>query len=417
MGKRVAITGLGVVSPLGNDLATFEQALREGRSGLRRWPDLEELRFRCCAGGRPEPVDDVLEQLLTEEELQDMDVMNRYGSAAAYGAWKDADLEFTDEVDLGTGVIIGSESPALGVVLEKLALVDRGRVKKMGARYTEQTMMSGISSRVARLLGLGNRATAMNATSATGTVAVLDGYRQVQFGLAERMLCGGVQSSAALSWASLDAQRVTNRNWDPPEKASRPMSQKACGLVPSSGAGIILLESLEGAVRRGAKIYAEVLGGHVNCGACRDGGTLTAPSAVGARQCAVQSVEDAGVDFADVDLINGHLTGTMADVLEIGNWARLFESVGVPLPYIHSTKSLMGHPLTAAGSLEVAACCLMLRGGFIHPSLNCEDLIPEMEPYADSVPHVTVEKDLNIIVKSSLGFGDVNAAIVLERWR
>jgi 3-oxoacyl-(acyl-carrier-protein) synthase len=417
MRNRVVITGMGAVTPLGNTLSEFERGLRAGRSGVAYMPELEELGFRCCAAGKPAPVDHIIEKLVDTDDAADMDDTNRLGVVAAWKAWRDAGFENGDDrIDYDTGVIIGSDSPGVLKVLEKLPLVYAGKVKRIGARYGEQITLNGVASRAARLLGLGNRVSLVNTTSATGSTAIVDGFRHIRHGYADRMLCGAVQAPSPLSFASLDSMRVTNCNWKPPESASRPMSVQACGLVPSSGAGVVVLESLHSALQRNVKIYAEVLGAYTNCGAARNGGTMTAPSCDGVRQCILRAVGDAEIGFDQIDLINGHLTGTMADALEVRNWIDLFESEGVNLPYIHSTKSLIGHPLAAAGAIEIIACALMLRGGFVHPSINCDDPIPELSDYACMVPSHTIETDLDVIIKSSLGFGDVNAVTVLGKF-
>jgi 3-oxoacyl-(acyl-carrier-protein) synthase len=377
---------------------------------------LQNAEFRCCAAGHTPNVDSLVERLFDEGDRFNMDEMNRLGTSAAWLAWSDAGLDFDNEsVDYGSGVIIGSDAPATDTVLSKLPFVNVGKVRKLGARYAEQVMVCGVAARTAALLGLGNRVSHVHTTSATGLTAIVDGLRHIQHGYAERMICGGVQNPSVFSWAALDSMKVTNRNWSPPKEASRPLSVRACGLVPSSGAGAVVIESLESAVGRGARIYAEFIGANTNCGAGRNGGTMTAPSCDGVKQCIKQAVDESGIGFADIDLINGHLTGTMADTLEASNWIELSKSQNARLPFIHSTKSLLGHTLAAAGAIETAACCLMLDGSFIHPSLNCNDLIPELLPYESSVPHETIERDLDIVIKSSFGFGDVNAVIVLKK--
>jgi len=204
---------------------------------------------------------------------------------------------------------------------------------------------------------------------------------------------------------------------DTPEQASRPMSATAAGFVPASGAGALLLESLESARERGARIHAEVLGSALNCGGHRAGGSMTAPNPEAVSRCIRAALADADVAPSEVDVINGHLTATGADPKEVASWAAALDVAPPDLPPITSTKSMIGHALGAAGAIESIACVVMLRGGFIHPSINCEDVHPEIEPYAASIPHrVREAPDLDVVVKAGFGFGDVNACAVFRKW-
>ena len=231
------------------------------------------------------------------------------------------------------------------------------------------------------------------------------------------MLCGGTEGSSHYAWAGFDSMRVLCRTHnDEPERASRPLSASAGGFVPGSGAGILHLESLESAEARGARIYAEVLAGAINCGGHRSGGSMTAPNSEGVQRCIQQAVEDAAIDPEAIDVINGHLTATGADANEVASWASALDRTPETFPVISSTKSMTGHGLGAAGGLEAVACILMLERGFVHPSTNCEDVHPEIEAYADSIPHVVREMpELNTIVKASFGFGDVNSCAIFRR--
>jgi 3-oxoacyl-(acyl-carrier-protein) synthase len=232
------------------------------------------------------------------------------------------------------------------------------------------------------------------------------------------MLCGGVEAASHYIWAGFDSMRVLCRDFnDEPEKASRPLSASAGGFVPGAGAGILVLEALESAQARGAAIYAEVLGSGINCGGHRGGGSMTSPNPESVRRCIALALRDAGTDVSEVDAINGHLTATGADASEVASWAAALQREPGDLPGITATKSLVGHTLGAAGAVESVASVLMLRGGFLHPCLNSEDVHPEIQAYAASIPHCVQEKpDLRIIVKAAFGFGDVNAALVFRKW-
>jgi 3-oxoacyl-(acyl-carrier-protein) synthase len=297
-------------------------------------------------------------------------------------------------------------------------LVDAGKVRRLGSTAVEQVMASGISARVSGLLALGNQVTTNSSACSTGTEAVADGALRIRQGLARRMLCGGAEGASEYIWAGFDAMRVLCRTSnDEPEKASRPMSATAAGFVPGAGAGVLLLESLESARERGARIYAEVAGAAVNCGGQRGGGSMTAPNPAGVVRCIRAALADGEVAPGEVDAIDGHLTATGADPAEVASWARALERAPDELPVITATKSLIGHTLGAAGAIESVATVLMLRGGFVHASRNCEDVHPEIAPYAASIPHETREMPgLAVAAKAGFGFGDVNACLVFRKW-
>jgi 3-oxoacyl-(acyl-carrier-protein) synthase len=423
MTRRVVITGMGVVAPNAVGLEAYGSALRGGVSGIRHIPLLDELKFGCTVAGEPQGVDEVVESYFDEEEQLSMNSSHRFGCVAAVDAWTDAGFERPslddDHVHWEAGAVIGTGIGGVDTIGERVVpLVDAGKVRRLGSTIVEQTMGSGVSARVSGLLALGNQVTANSSACSTGTEAIIEGMMRIRAGLADRMLCGGTEGASHYIWAGFDSMRVLCRKHnDEPEKASRPMSATAGGFVPGSGAAILHLEELESAAERGARIYAEVLGGAVNCGGHRSGGSMTAPNPVSVRRCIGRAIEDAGIEAGEVDLINGHLTATGADPREVAAWADALDAAPDAFPVINSTKSMIGHGLGAAGALESVACIMMLRGGFAHPSLNCEDVHPEIEAYADSIPHEAREMPgLRTIIKSGFGFGDVNACVIFRRW-
>lgn len=205
----------------------------------------------------------------------------------------------------------------------------------------------------------------------------------------------------------------TGKN-DTPDQASRPMSASAGGFIPGAGAGILLLESFDSAEKRGARIYAELLGGAVNSGGQRNGGSMSAPNSEGVQICIRMALDDAGINAQNVDTVNGHLTATMADPIEIKNWADALQCSPENLPCINSTKSLVGHCLGAAGGVECVASVLQIYKQFIHGSLNCEDLHEKILPYENSIIHNTINKPIRYLAKASFGFGDVNSCIIMK---
>jgi len=289
----------------------------------------------------------------------------------------------------------------------------------MGSVCVEQVMASGISARLSGLLALGNQVTTNSSACSTGTEALSMGMERIRAGLADRMLCGGAEAASHYIWSGFDAMRVLNRTSnDEPEKASRPMSASAAGFIPGSGAGAVMLESLESALARGAHIHAELAGSGINCGGQRMGGSMTFPNPMSVQRCIADALADANVGPEEVDAINGHLTATIADAKEVESWAQALGREPGSLPLITATKSMVGHALGAAGGLEAIASILIVEQGFVHPSINCEDVHPEIEKHGASIPHDTIEKpDLDVLVKAGFGFGDVNACLVFKRYK
>jgi len=423
MSRRVVVTGLGVIAPNGNGVRDFERALRAGESGIRAIEKLRELGFGCQVAGVPQGIDALVREHFAEDELGAMNSNHRYACLAAVEAWRDAGLarpeHGDDRVDWGSGAIVGTGIGGMDTIAEKVVpLTDAGKMRRLGSTAVEQAMASGISARIAGLLALGNQVTTNSSACSTGTEAIVEGMLRVRSGLAERMLCGGSEGASHYTWAGFDAMRVLSRaSNDAPERASRPMSASAAGFVPAAGAGVLLLEALESALERGARIYAEVRGGAVNCGGHRGGGSMTAPNPTGVRRCVRSALEDAVVSPREVGAISGHLTATGADPREVQAWADALERKPGELPPITSTKAMVGHALGAAGAIESVASILMLRGGFVHPSINCEDVHEEIAPHAASIPHeLHHAPGLRVIVKAGFGFGDVNACVVFQKW-
>jgi len=421
--RRVVVTGMGVVAPNAVGLEAYDGALRAGISGLRHNETMAESKFACTVAGVPEGTDEIAERYFDEDELMAMNSSHRFGCIAAVDAWTDAGFERPklgdDHVYWDTGAVIGTGIGGLDTVGERLVpMVDAGKVRRLGSTLVEQVMTSGVSARVAGQLALGNQVTSNSSACSTGSEAIFEGMLRIRYGLADRMLCGGSEGASHYIWSGFDSMRVLCRTHnDEPERSSRPLSATAGGFIAGSGAGILHLESLDTAIARDARIYAEVLGGAVNCGGHRNGGSMTAPNPVSVQRCISQAILDADIHPDEVDLINGHLTATGADPREVQNWSIALNRGPDDFPLIHSTKSMIGHALGAAGALESVACLLMLQGGYVHPSINCEDVHPEIEPFAASIPHSTQDMpELKTIIKAGFGFGDVNACIVFRKW-
>jgi 3-oxoacyl-(acyl-carrier-protein) synthase len=422
--ERVVVTGIGVVAPNGNGKEAFARALREGRSGIRFLPQLKEAGFGCQVAGVPEGVDEIARVVLSEADLFAMNSGMVYAALAAIEAWKDAGLplpsEGSDDVDWGSGAIIGTASGGMDTIANRLVPgTAAGRVARLGSTMPEQTMCSGQTARLGGLLALGNRVSTNSSACNSGVEAVVEAFHHVRSGHAVRMLAGGAEGHSHYFWAGFDAMKVLCRTHnEAPAAASRPMSASAGGFVPGAGSGVLLLESHTSAIERGARIYAEVLGGVVNSGGHRGGGSITAPNPDGVRRCVRGAVAMSGIEPDAIDVINGHLTATMGDVREVEGWSAALELPPARMPLLQATKSLVGHALGAAGGIECVATVLELEQGFVHGSINCEDLHPALASYAARIPHVTVERpDLRVIAKASFGFGDVNGCLVFRKFQ
>ena len=245
------------------------------------------------------------------------------------------------------------------------------------------------------------------------------GFERVQSGKAIRMLVGSCSDDGPYIWGGFDAMRVmTYKHNETPEKGSKPMSAEASGFVPGSGAGALVLESLETALERKATIYAEILGGNINSGGQRSGGTLTAPNSEAVQKCIVDAMKDANIKSTEIDAINGHLTATIKDPLEIENWTKALGRKGKEFPIVNSLKSMIGHCLAAAGAIENVATVLQLKHQFIFPNINCNEVHPDILKLIskEKIPTKMTPKKLNIIAKASFGFGDVNGCIIFKRY-
>jgi 3-oxoacyl-[acyl-carrier-protein] synthase-1 len=422
MHKRVVITGLGVVAPNGVGLTAFTEAIKNGSSGIKHDPELERLQFACQIAGKPELSDELISRYMSDLERRNFNSTGiLYGIIAGIDAWQDAGLSIalTDEPDWDSGTIFGTGTSGIDKFREAIYKVDELQLRKLGSSVVVQTMASGISAYLSGKLGLGNQVSSNSSACTTGTESILMAYDRIKSGQATRMLAGSTSDSGPYIWAGFDAMKVcTYKHNHDPEKGSRPMSGSASGFVPGSGAGALVIESLESALKRGANIYAEILGGHINSGGQRGSGSMTAPNSIAVQRCIRSAIQASGINASQIDVINGHLTATAKDPLEVQNWAIALNSTPENFPYINSLKSMTGHCLSAAGSIESVASVLQLKYGFIFPSINCEDLHPQIAEIVNknNIKNQIVNQNINILAKASFGFGDVNACLILKKY-
>jgi len=421
MNRRVVITGLGVVSSNGMGVPDFLHSIQEGVSGIKFIPQYEELKFNCQVSGVPAFEWEQLRNYITETSLYGLKGKGiAYGLKAALDAWMDAGNEIVSEDTLwDTGCIFGSSVADTDVIKYAITRVDAKESKKLGSRIVEQIMNSGVTAYISGRLGLGNTIINNSAACATGTQSIIMGYEYIKHGMAKRMVVGSSEYIDSYVFGAFDAMRILSRKFnDQPEKASRPMSMSAGGFVPGSGAGALILEDLEYALARNAKIYAEILGASSNSGGHRNGGTMTAPGPAGIVRCIRDAMADAQIGPQSIDLISGHLTATLADKFEIQNWVHALGRKGDDFPMINSLKSMIGHCLSAAGSIEAVAAVLQIRHQFAHPNINLEDPNPEIIELisANNLPTKKVNMEINIVAKANFGFGDVNACLIISKY-
>jgi 3-oxoacyl-[acyl-carrier-protein] synthase I len=416
--NRVVITGLGVAAPNGVGIPAFTNAIKNGISGIRFYQQLKDLNFSCCIGGVPTVSEALKLQYFSSLQLKNFNSPGiLYGCMAGIDAWKDAGLSINEnsETDWDSGTVFGTGSSSVEKLRESFYKIDAGHVKQLGSTAVVQTMASGVSAYLGGILGLGNLVTTNSSACCTGTEAILMGFERIQSGKATRMLVGGCSDHGPYIWGGFDAMKVMSyKHNDDPEIGSRPMSATASGFVPGSGAGALLLESLESALKRGVKIYGEISGAAIN-----GSGSMTAPNNEAVQRCIKDAIDNAGIHADEIDLINGHLTATIKDAAEINNWAIALNRKGNDFPYIHSLKGMTGHCLGAAGAIESVAALLCLRQDFIFPSINCEDIHTDIVDIisTEKIPQRFLETNkLQVIAKASFGFGDVNACIIFKKY-
>lgn len=422
MKNRVVITGMGVCAPNGIGLTNFAEAIFSGKSGIRFHQELADLNFGCQIAGKPQIPEGLLEKYFTSLQLRDLQCTGlEYGMIAGVDAWNDAGLKATDKntVDYDSGIVFGVSLLGADKFRSAIYLTDDGKVKRLGSTSVVQTMASGISAYLGGYLGCGNQVTTNSSACTTGLESILMGYERLSNGDAKRMLVGSCNDSGPYIWGGFDAMRVLTKKYnDDPKAGSRPMQDDANGFVPGSGAGALVLETLKSAKNRGAKIYAEVLGGAVNSGGQRNGGTMTAPNSEAVQHCIRSAVSKSNILAKDIDTINGHLTSTGMCPTEVANWSEALGLTGDKFPYINSLKSMTGHCLAAAGSIETVATILELQHNKVFGNINNDSIHQDIldRVSRSKIPVSTIDKEIKIAAKASFGFGDVNCCMIFEKY-
>jgi 3-oxoacyl-[acyl-carrier-protein] synthase II len=417
--RRVVITGIGMVTPLGCGAEVTWANLIAGKNGARRVTEFEvddlpaKIACRLPFGDGTDGTfnaDDWMEP----KEQRKVDPFIVYGMAAATMALEDANWHPTsDEDQIMTGVLIGSGIGGVeGIVEAGYTLRDKG-ARRVSPFFIPGRLINLVSGQVSIRHKLRGPNHSVVTACSTGAHAIGDASRLIGLGDADVMVAGGSESPVSrISLAGFAACKALSTDFnDDPQRASRPYDKDRDGFVMGEGAGIVVLEELEHALARGAKIYAEVVG----YGLSGDAHHITAPSedGEGAERCMRMALKRAGLQPSDLDYINAHGTSTMADTIELAAVERLLGDSAKDVS-MSSTKSATGHLLGAAGAIEAIFAALAIRDNIVPPTLNLDN--PEVETPVDLVPKVARKRKVDVALSNSFGFGGTNAALVLKRY-
>ncbi|MBT8071882.1 MAG: beta-ketoacyl-ACP synthase I [Gammaproteobacteria bacterium] len=402
--RRVVITGMGLVSCLGNDKKSVTESLREGRSGISFNETFRDMGLRSQVCGS---VDVKLAESIDRKHLRFMGDAAAYAYVSMQSAIADAGLNPVEVSNPRTGLIAGSGGASSGnIVLSADKLRERG-VRRLGPYIVPKTMSSTVSACLATHFGIRGLNYSVTSACATSTHCIGTAMEQIQWGKQDLIFAGGGEEehwSLAMMFDAMGA--LSSKYNDTPDRASRAYDEDRDGFVIAAGGGVLVLEELEHAKARGANIYAEIIG----YGATSDGDNMVAPSGEGAARCMRQAL---GTVDKPIDYINTHGTSTpVGDIAELDAMRQVF---GDAVPSFSSSKSLCGHSLGAAGVQEAIHCLLMLENGFMAGSANISTLDPKLE----GLPVLLESRDnagLNTVMSNNFGFGGTNACIVLQRY-
>jgi len=398
------------MTALGQDLDTFWNSLMEGKSGVSRIEsfDVSEYTTQIAASMKDFNPEDYMDR----KEARKMDRFVQFAVAAGSKALEDSGLEIGSNVDAErVGVSIGSGIGGLGTWEDQHNILLEKGPKRVSPFFIPMMIANMASGQMSINLGAKGPNTTQVTACATGTHSIGDSFRLIQRGDADVMICGGAEATIRpTGMAGFCAMRAMSTRNDEPEKASRPFDTGRDGFVMGEGAGVLVLESLEHAQARGAKIYAEVIG----YGLSADAHHITEPDPDGAARCMKMAIRDAGISAEEVDYINAHGTSTPVGDRSETQAVKLALGDHAYKVAVSSTKSMTGHLLGAAGGVEAVICGLSLKHQRIAPTINLENQDPECD--LDYVPNHPREADLDVVMSNSFGFGGHNATIILKKY-
>jgi len=411
MNRRVAVTGVGMLTPLGTGTEKSWEGLVKGRSGVRRITQFDPVGLPCQIAG--EVPDFEIDQFIESKEQKKMDRFIHLGLAAATMAMEDSGLKITENNSHRVGITVGAGIGGLPAIERYSKILNEKGHKKISPFFIPMTIINLISGQISIRFGAKGPNSAVATACASGTHSIGDSFKIIQRRDADVMIAGGAESVITpLGIVGFAAMKALSTRNSEPEKASRPFDINRDGFVVGEGAGIIVLEELEHALNRGAKIYAEIIGYGLNSDAYHI--TSPSPNGEGAARCMEAALKDADIHPKEVDYINAHGTSTKyGDEIETVAIKRIFREHAYKLA-VSSTKSMTGHLLGAAGGVEGVICVLSILNKTIPPTINLENPDPECD--LDYVPHKARTQDINVAMSNSFGFGGTNACIIFRKY-
>ena len=407
--RRVVVTGLGAVTPVGNDVAETWSGIVAGRSGIRPIETFDVSGYASRIGGAVRDLD--LSPYLAPRDARRMDPFIHYGLAASVQALEDAGLEVTEANAERIGACIGSGIGGLPGIERGFESLLNGGPRKVSPFFVPSNIINMIAGNLSIRYGIKGPTYSIVTACSTGAHCIGDAARMIERGDADCMIAGGSEmATSPTGLAGFASARALSTRNDDPEAASRPWDEGRDGFVLSDGAGIMVLEGLDHARARGARVYAELAGYGMSSDAFHI--TLPPDDGEGARRCMRLALDDAGASPEDVDYINAHGTSTPAgDVIETRAVKEVFGDHAKRLA-VSSTKSMIGHTLGAAGGIEAIFCVLAIRDGVAPPTINLEDPSPGCD--LDYVPNVAREMKIDLALSNSFGFGGTNGSLVFR---
>ena len=412
--KRVVITGLGIVSPVGTGIDYAWKNILAGKSGIRKVTEFDVSDIASQIAGFPirgtNPGDFNPDSVIDPREQRKMENTILYALVAADEAIKDAGLiDYTGDKNR-IGVSVGSGVGGLSTISENDVIIMKEGARFVSPFFVPKSVVNMPAGHISIKYGFGGPNIAMATACATGSHSIGEGAEIIKRGDADIMVCGGSESAVCrLGMIGFAAMRALSTRNDEPEKASRPWDKDRDGFVIGEGAGILILEEYEHAIKRGAKIYGEVAGFGMTADAYHI--TAPAPNGVGGKRSMEIALNKAGLKPADVDYINAH--GTSTGLGDVGELIAVKELFGDGKTCMSSTKSMTGHLLGAAGAVEAVFCTLAIRDNIVPPTINLENPIDEVGDF-NLVPNKAQKREVNVALSNSFGFGGTNASLILK---
>ncbi len=409
--RRVVVTGVGIISPLGSGVKKSWNGAKDGKSGIRMITRFDASNFPVMIAGEVPDFDpgDAIEK----KELKKMDLFIQYATSASMMALNDSGYVITEENAERVGVYIGSGIGGLPAIEHWHDVLKEKGPDRITPFFIPMVIINLASGQVSIKTGAKGPNSCAVTACATGTHSIGDAFRLIQSAEADVMIAGGTESTITpLCVAGFNAMKALSTRNDEPEKASRPFDKDRDGFILGEGSGVLLLEELDSAKRRGADIYAEIAGYAMNSDAFHM--TTPAPDGAGAARCIGLALKNAGLSPEDIGYINAHGTSTYYnDLYETMAIKRVFGSHAKKL-FVSSTKSMTGHLLGAAGGVEAVFTVLSIKDGVIPPTINYDTPDPECD--LDYVPNHARERKVNAAISNSFGFGGTNAVLVFKRF-